>query len=146
MTRPTTDDLAFRLYNLAFAVPLTDRMWNWLAQNKEWVFSGVGLTVLAVGCWLVKRIFTRTSATSPINSVTQAPIINVAPVFNLPHTKSEKPKNESSAASTARPAEEALVGRPVLRSLPPRICFVTESEDGCGFAEGGEAYSRRQTT
>jgi len=114
-------------------------MWNWLAQNKEWVFSGVGLTVLAVGCWLVKRIFTRKSAASPINSVTQAPVINVAPVFNLPHTKSEKPKNESSAASTARPAEEALDGRPVLRSLPPRICFLTESEDGYGFIEGGDS-------
>ena len=114
-------------------------MWNWLAQNKEWVFSGVGLTVLAVGCWLVKRIFTRKSAASPINSVTQAPVINVAPVFNLPHPTSEKPKNESSAASTARPAEEALDGRPVLRSLPPRICFLTESEDGYGFIEGGDS-------
>src|SRR5258708_22429111 len=114
-------------------------MWNWLAQNKEWVFSGVGLTVLAVGCWLVKRIFTRTSARSPINSVTQAPVINVAPVFNLPQTTTERPMNESSAAPTARPDVEGQDGRPVLRSLPPRICFVTESEDGYGFIEGGDS-------
>ncbi len=139
MTRPTTDDLAFRLYNLAFAVPLTDRMWNWLAQNKEWVFSGVGLTVIAVGCWLVKRIFTRTFTASPTNNVTQAPVINVAPLFNLPHTTSEKPKIESSAASTARPDVEGQDGRPVLRSLPPRISFVTESEYGYGFIEGGDS-------
>ena len=114
-------------------------MWNWLAHNKEWVFSGVGLTVLAVGSWLVKRIFTRTPAASPINSVTQAPLINVAPVFNLPHSASEKPENESSAASTARPDVEGQDGRPDLRSLPPRICFVTESEDGYGFTEGGDS-------
>lgn len=114
-------------------------MWNWLAHNKEWVFSGVGLTVLAVGSWLVKRIFTRTPAASPINSVTQAPLINVAPVFNLPHAASDKPENESSAASTARPDVEGQDGRPDLRSLPPRICFVTESEDGYGFTEGGDS-------
>lgn len=46
---------------------------------------------------------------------------------------------EPPAVLVARPAEESQDGRPVLRSLPPRICFVTESDDGHGFTEGGDS-------
>jgi hypothetical protein len=119
-------------------------MWNWLALNKQWVFSGVGLTVLAVGWWIVKWIFkgrhaTRHVAASPTNSVTQAPVITVAPIIHLSPTASEKLKNESTADLTASTAKEGQEGVPVLRSLPPRICFVTEREDGDGFTEGGNS-------
>jgi hypothetical protein len=46
---------------------------------------------------------------------------------------------EPPPVPVARPAEESQDGRPVLRSLRPRICFVTESEDGYGFIEGGDS-------
>ncbi len=50
------------------------------------------------------------------------------------------PKNELPAVPIARPAEETQDGRPVLRSLPPRICFVTVGEDGYGFIEDGDSH------
>jgi hypothetical protein len=114
-------------------------MWKWLAQNKEWVFSGAGVAVIGAVYWLVRKILTRTAA-APAASITQAPVINVAPIINLSQTTSEKPKNESSPIATVRPAVESPQdGRPVLRSLTPRICFITEGEnDDYGFAEGGD--------
>lgn len=32
---------------------------NWLCENKEWVFSGIGITVLTVGYTLIKKLFLR---------------------------------------------------------------------------------------
>jgi hypothetical protein len=93
-------------------------MWKWLAQNKEWVFSGAGVALIGAISWLVREMLTRTSTTPPAASITQAPVITVAPMINLPHTALEKPKNEPSAATTARPTEELQQdGRPVLRCL-----------------------------
>lgn len=30
---------------------------SWLCENKEWFFSGIGITVLTVGCTSFKRLF-----------------------------------------------------------------------------------------
>jgi hypothetical protein len=67
-------------------------MWTWLAQNKEWVFSGAGLTVIGLGIWIVRRLFPRPPVGAPhvtqsptitvAPSVTQSPTITVAPTFN----------------------------------------------------------------
>jgi hypothetical protein len=53
-------------------------MWGWLAQNKEWVFSGAGLTALGVIWWLVTKFWPKREAVvAPI--VTQAPSTSIAP-------------------------------------------------------------------
>ena len=31
-------------------------MWHWIAQNSQWLFSGAGMTVLAVLWWVSKRV------------------------------------------------------------------------------------------
>jgi len=62
-------------------------MLEWISQNKEWIFSGAGIAVLAAMWWLVKKLSRSASSAAPTsisNSVNQAPVINVAPVFNVP--------------------------------------------------------------
>jgi hypothetical protein len=31
--------------------------WGWILQNKEWIFSGIGVTVLAALLWLIRKMF-----------------------------------------------------------------------------------------
>jgi hypothetical protein len=32
-------------------------MWHWPGQNKEWLFSGAGIPILAVLVWFIKKEF-----------------------------------------------------------------------------------------
>ncbi len=77
-------------------------MWNWLTQNKEWLFSGAGLTALALVAWLVRRMLNRQPSPVPANSVTQSPNITVSPVFNLPDMRPSGP-SESDVISPPAP-------------------------------------------
>lgn len=56
-------------------------MWNWLAQNKEWVFSGAGVTALSSLVWLIWTMYRRvaTPETSP-NRLPPLPSISSSPV------------------------------------------------------------------
>lgn len=85
-------------------------MLKWLAQNKEWLFSGAGLTVLGVFLWLAKKFLSsrRQNLAAPANAVTQAHIITVSPTFNLSSQESSSPEPTKlpiipPAAPTARP-------------------------------------------
>jgi hypothetical protein len=111
-------------------------MWPWIVENKEWVFSGIGVTVLAVLWWLLRKLFPRAAAS---NIVTQAPVVTVSPTFNLSPTltPAKDPEKKPTTDAPARSAQEVEAGRPNLYSLPPRIWFA--SENGTfGFEEGGE--------
>jgi hypothetical protein len=55
-------------------------MWKWIVQNKEWVFSGAGVTTLAVLWWLVTKFWPKREAAI---STTQAPNTNIAPVITM---------------------------------------------------------------
>jgi hypothetical protein len=86
-------------------------MLTWLAQNKEWVFSGVGIALISVAVWLVRKFISRSrveaptvthsSAISVSPSITQSPPITVAPTFN--NSVVAQPHN--AAFSQARYAE-----------------------------------------
>jgi hypothetical protein len=125
-------------------------MWDWIVQNKQWVFSGAGVSIIAAVLWFLSKLFRpepKTPApTSASNSVVQAPVISVAPVFHssYPAESPQVTKPDAQIAPTlpARrtPPEEDDPG-PKLYSLPPRIVGVSEKdvEEGTGILEGGEA-------
>jgi hypothetical protein len=109
-------------------------MWTWIAQNKEWVFSGIGVAFLSVLWLLLRRIFSGPPTTN--NTVTQSPSIVVSPTINVPGNF----PNHSSYVAPLRSAEQIEAERPTLYTLPPRICFIRENE-GREFTEGGGAQS-----
>src|SRR6267143_486574 len=79
-------------------------MWNWLVQNKEWFFSGAGLTALALIAWLVRKMLNRQPSPLPANSVTQSPNITVSPVFNLSEMRPFEPPESAVIAPPGLPA------------------------------------------
>jgi hypothetical protein len=62
-------------------------MWDWLNQNKQWIFSGIGVAVLGSIWWMWKRFLRREPSPSPTNSVTQSPSITVSPTIHVTHPK-----------------------------------------------------------
>ena len=80
-------------------------MWNWLAKNKEWLFSGVGVTALVGAWWFFRKLLISRSdpLPAPVNQVTQTPTITVSPIFNLSQElrSPEEPKQEPPAVMPA---------------------------------------------
>jgi hypothetical protein len=82
-------------------------MWTWITHNKAWVFSGIGVAVLSVLWWLLRRIFSGPPATN--NTVTQSPSIVVSPTLDVPGNF----PNHSSYVAPLRTAEQIEAERPV---------------------------------
>lgn len=64
-------------------------MWSWLVQNREWLFSGAGISIIAVVLWFLRRLGQKdktagTPASSSVsNSVVQPQLnINVSPTIS----------------------------------------------------------------
>jgi hypothetical protein len=53
-------------------------MWGWIVQNKEWVFSGAGVTAFGVLWWLLTKFWPKREAAI---STVQAPTTSIAPVI-----------------------------------------------------------------
>jgi hypothetical protein len=120
---------------------------DWIVQNRQWLFSGAGISIIGASLWLLKKLLRpepKTPQPPPINnSVVQAPVISVAPVFHLPHQASSPPE----PTPTLPPTEE-VDPRPKLYTLEPRIINVTLKdvgeddggldEEDAGIFEGGD--------
>src|ERR1700722_8376386 len=94
-------------------------MWSWLLQNKQWVFSGAGLTLLAVRWWIATKLWPKHRqevATVEVSTAQVNPNVspNISPTFapvitntiHLPEQRtSEKPQQALVEPSTpkARP-------------------------------------------
>lgn len=39
-------------------------MWDWVNANKEWFFSGAGVTLLAACGWFIRRAFAKSGDTA----------------------------------------------------------------------------------
>jgi len=83
-------------------------MWRWIVQNKEWVFSGVGVTVVGVLWWLVTKFWSKREAaisTTQASSTNIAPSIVMSPTINFPveAPKPEPPKVAPPAPATPKP-------------------------------------------
>ena len=102
---------------------------DWIVQNRQWLFSGAGISIIGASLWLLRKLFRpkpKTPQPAPINnSVLQAPVISVAPVFHMPHQASPPPE----PTLTPAPAEE-IDPRPKLYTLEPRIINVTLKDVG----------------
>lgn len=94
-------------------------MWSWLVKNREWVFCGVGVSVLAAMWWTRKlfRPWFDGSKNEPlpaaaVNNVTQTPTITVSPSFTFsPQVANPDVKKEEPAASSPTP----VIGRANLK-------------------------------
>src|SRR2546425_554622 len=82
-------------------------MWNWLVQNKAWLFSGAGLTAFAFIAWLVRKMLNRKPSPARANSVTQSPNITVSPVFNLREMRPSEPRESAVVAQPAPPVVDS---------------------------------------
>jgi hypothetical protein len=52
-------------------------MWNWILQNKTWLFSGGGITVFAIGWWMINKLGSGGQPQVNINvSPTISPVIS----------------------------------------------------------------------
>ena len=95
----------------------------WLAQNRHWMFSGIGVLGLLVLWWSFRRLFSISSG---------------SPAFHS--SRAEIPPENLSAAPIIEQPE-----KPKIYSLDPRICFVRESENG-GLTEGGDSVKAALAT
>jgi hypothetical protein len=109
-------------------------MRDWLLENRQWVFSGIGVMVISALWWILRRLFGSRPQQAPTT-------INVSPTTTVAVTQ------QSVVAPTQRLKTSGILHedgdlRPELYSLPPRICFVTPSDDG-RFAESEEDTGMR---
>jgi hypothetical protein len=87
------------------AVFFSTPMWAWMVQNKTWLFSGVGVTVLVGLYFAVRSALTTKTATSSASSVAPPSVpavqnkqfVNVTPeylvsLFDSEHTSTESQK------------------------------------------------------
>jgi len=94
-------------------------MSNWLVQNRQWVFSGVGVSAIAGLLWVIRRLSSRNNQLPvPANHVTQSASINFSPTINL----SQELKSPDAAKQEPAPVVLAKVtARPNLRAEGDRI-------------------------
>ena len=83
-------------------------MWEWIVQNKEWVFSGAGLTAIGGLWWLVTKFWPKREApntTIQALSASIAPSIVMNPTINLgiEPPKPEPPQTNQVPAAPAAP-------------------------------------------
>jgi hypothetical protein len=86
-------------------------MWEWLTQNKQWVFSGAGIAAFGALWWFVTKFLSNREATqapapattTQAPSTTIAPVITMNPTINIPvePRAPEPPKQIVPSAPTA---------------------------------------------
>lgn len=113
-------------------------MISWLENNKEWVFSGIGVSVLGILVFLVKGFLPRDKAgsremlVSQNPSVSQAPTVNTSPVFNITNTVA--PAGDPRPAVEVKPQTSqapffALTPRILTRDLAVLVTVIGASGD-----------------
>ena len=111
-------------------------MWGWVVQNKEWVSSGAGLTVLGVIWWLVVKLWPkREVVTAP--AVTQAPSTSIAPSIVMSPTINFAPEPPKQATPPVAPA----LAKPKPR---PNLCI--EATKIGRISLQGDIWTLRQNT
>jgi len=90
-------------------------MWNMLLNNKEWLFSGIGVTALVGILWAFRKALIPRSEhlPGPVNQLTQSPTITVSPVFNL--------SQDSRSSDESKGEPPAVVPAPVVARANLRV-------------------------
>jgi hypothetical protein len=127
-------------------------MWRWLGQNKEWLFSGVGISVIAIVWWFVKRLIPKDktglapSSSPASNFVAQPQLnINVSPTISpvvSPMVSSTQPSvqvgHDVQHPATQRKDDVIL---PNVGCLRPELTTVTHNEESDVWSRGnGEGF------
>lgn len=104
-------------------------MWNWIARNKEWLFSGAAVSALAVVWWVVKKIVNPKHEAPPSvasNSITQSPMITIAPTFNVSQGSRQEEKTPPIPSTRTTPSPEvSLQQRTAKPKLEPNLVCVS---------------------
>jgi hypothetical protein len=93
-------------------------MWDWIEQNKQWVFSGVGLTVLGALWWLSTKFWPKRE---PPISTTQNPNASIAPIITMNPTI-----NFPIEPRVPEPTKQVAPPTPPVLSVPkprPNLCI-----------------------
>jgi hypothetical protein len=118
-------------------------MWSWILQNKQWVFSGAGVTALAVLWWLATKLWPKGETAT---STTQAPITSIAPVItntiNFPEPRAPEPPKQVAPPSPLVPA--APKPRPNLSIEATKIGKISLEGDIWTFKPNSSGWERKQ--
>ena len=99
--------------------------WDWLVQNKQWVFSGAGITVLAVGWYVIRKLFSGKEKFSQFN-INVAP--NISPVFSPTQT------NNQTAPARDRAEQSGTDPVPDIKAVTYKAAFAQ------GIGEGKSCF------
>ena len=93
-------------------------VWNWIAKNEQWLFSGAGITALAVIWWLLRKIVSAGAAASP-NSAVGQPQVNI----NVSPTISANQSNTQSTVAAKHDVRSAPQPGPEIKALTYKAVF-----------------------
>jgi hypothetical protein len=88
-------------------------VWNWVVQNKQWVFDGFGIALFGVLWWIIKRFWPKheAAAIAPVTAQASiAPSIVMNPTINIDSRPPEP-------AQVVSPAPVATISKP-----KPNLC------------------------
>jgi len=91
-------------------------VWDWIVQNKQCVFSGIGVTAIIVLWWLIKKLFSGDKLNPPsgIN-------INVSPTISPSFSPNQSnTQNQPSSNKVAHPAPQP---EPDIKALTYKAAF-----------------------
>jgi hypothetical protein len=121
-------------------------MWEWIVQNKAWVFSGAGVTTLAVLWWLVTKFWPKREAAI---STTQAPNTSITPVITMSPTinfqiEPRAPEPPKQVAPPAPAVPVALKPRPNLSIEEIKIGKISLEGDIWTLRPNSRGWERQQ--
>lgn len=131
-------------------------MWEWVVQNKQWVFSGAGLTVLAAAWWLFTKLLPKSEAAAPTTvqsptvtqapSISQAPSVSIAPIITVSPTISlREPRAEPPEVVSPAPTLPATPKpRPNLRIETTRVGRISLDGDIWTLRQDSRGWDRQQ--
>jgi hypothetical protein len=97
-------------------------MWDWIVQNKQWVFSGGGIAAFGVLWWIINKFWPKHEAAAPVTTISpviaQAPSIAPSIVMNPTINIDSRPPEPKVAASPAPLATTVPKPQPNLRVEP----------------------------
>jgi hypothetical protein len=121
-------------------------MWEWIVQNKAWVFSGAGVTALGVLWWLVTKFWPKREAaisTTQAPSMSIAPVITMSPAINFP-IEPRAPEPPKQVAPPAPAVPVAPKPRPNLSIEEIKIGKISLEGDIWTLRPNSRGWERQQ--
>ena len=79
-------------------------VWDWVLQNKTWLFDGLGIALLGIVWWVIKKMASSGAPAAPIN-INVSP--NFSPVFSPTQSNTQNtPASHDAKHSTTQPVPD----------------------------------------